>query len=271
MMSAGSPPREVIRAFGLRGTPTPIDGGQGGAWLVGESVMKRETDPQLQEWTGTALASIEQAGFRLPPVRRAVDGRWVVDGWGATGALPGVSSETGVVAWKTVVEAGRAFHAAARELERPRWISEREDWWARADRAAWGEQDMDVIAPLAPVVDALKSNFAPLGTDQLIHADLTGNVLHEPDSPPGIIDVSPLWRPAEYADGIVVADALCWHGASGDLLRETGVSLAAAARGLAFRVLTTNAIQSEQPDRRVLDRDLDAFQRGLAVLGSEHS
>lgn len=271
MVSTDHPRRDVILTFGLSGTPTPIEGGQGGAWLVGESVMKREADLQLQEWTGTMLASIEQVGFRLPPVRRAVDGRWVVDGWGVTGALPGVSSETGAVPWPSVVEAGRAFHAATRELERPGWIFEREDWWARADRAAWGEQDMDVIAPIAPVVDALTCNFAPLGTDQLIHADLTGNLLYEPDSPPGIIDVSPFWRPAEYADGIVVADALCWHGASGDLLRETGVSLAAAARGLAFRVLTTNAIQGELPDRRALERDLKAFRRGLAVLGSEHA
>ena len=72
-----------------------------------------------------------------------------------------------------------------------------------------------------------------------MHGDLTGNVLFAPERPPAVIDMSPYWRPPAYAEGVVLADALCWHDAPPSLLRDAGVSVAAVARGLMFRMLTT--------------------------------
>ena len=260
------PPPGVLRAFELTGTPVPLTGGQGGAWRVGSVVLKEDTDPRLQEWLGTVLAGVEQAGFVLPEVLRAADGRWVVGGGGASAFVPGTSSETGRVDVSTVLTAGRAFHAATQALPRPAFLAEREDWWARADRAAWGEAPAEVIAPLRPLVAELEALLAPLGPDQLIHADLTGNVLARPGRPPVIIDVSPAWRPAAFADGIVVADALCWHGAPADLAARTGVNTPALARGLLFRVLTTDAMQRDRPDPHGLRRDLEQDALALAAL-----
>ena len=42
-----------------------------------------------------------------------------------------------------------------------------------------------------------------------MHGDLAGNVLLVTDAPPSVIDFSPYWRPPSYAEGIVMADALC--------------------------------------------------------------
>jgi uncharacterized protein (TIGR02569 family) len=53
---------------------------------------------------------------------------------------------------------------------------------------------------------------------QLVHGDLTGNVLFAAELPPAIIDFSPFWRPPPYASAIVVADALVWEGADETLL-----------------------------------------------------
>ena len=64
------------------------------------------------------------------------------------------------------------------------------------------------------MLELLTDRVEPLGADQLVHADLTGNVLLTRDAPPGIIDISPYWRPPAYAEGIVVADAMCWHDAT---------------------------------------------------------
>ena len=80
--------------------------------------------------------------------------------------------------------------------------------------------------------------MTPLGPAQLVHGDLTDNVLLVAGGPPSIIDFSPYWRPPAYAEGIVIADALCWHGASPEILEEGDVPIAAVARGLLFRVLT---------------------------------
>ncbi len=84
------------------------------------------------------------------------DGRWVVQGWGATRLLPGSSSESHDVEWLTVLRAGRAFRQATRVLPRPDWLADRSSWWTSADDAAWCEQSMDVIAPLEPLVARLR-------------------------------------------------------------------------------------------------------------------
>ncbi len=86
----------------------------------------------------------------------------------------------------------------------------------------------------------LREALEPLGRCQLVHGDLTGNVLFARDLPPAVIDLSPYWRPPEYAEGVVLADALCWHDASPSLLPDAGVSVTAVARGLLFRMLTTS-------------------------------
>lgn len=45
------------------------------------------------------------------------------------------------------------------------------------------------------------------GPSQLVHGDLSGNVLFAEGLAPAIIDFSPYWRPTSYADAIVVIDA----------------------------------------------------------------
>jgi hypothetical protein len=67
-------------------------------------------------------------------------------------------------------------------------------------------------------------------------------VLLSPGEPPSIIDFSPYWRPPSYAEGVVIADALCWHKAPPELLQGVDVSTEAVARGLLFRILTASRI-----------------------------
>jgi len=82
-----------------------------------------------------------------------------------------------------------------------------------------------------------------------VHGDLTNNVLLTAGQPPGIIDFSPYWRPPEYAEGIIIADALSWHEAPATLLEDVDVPAAAVARGLLFRMLTASRIHPERSPR----------------------
>jgi hypothetical protein len=107
----------------------------------------------------------------------------------------------------------------------------------------------------------------PLGRPQIVHGDLTGNVLLAAGMAPAVIDISPYWRPPAYADGIVVADALCWHGAQPSVLDQTGVPVEAVARGLLFRMATTN-IRADSGEAR-LDPDDEAqrYERAITAIG----
>ena len=109
-----------------------------------------------------------------------------------------------------------------------------------ADRVAWGDAS---LAPYRDVlhVATLEQHLAPVrDVSQVIHGDLTGNVLFADPLPPAVIDLSAYWRPAAFATAIVVADALIWEGATvddvGPVLHEEQFGQL-LARGLLYRIV----------------------------------
>ncbi len=111
-----------------------------------------------------------------------------------------------------MLSAGRAFHHALRQVPRPDLLDRRVHPWAVADRVAWSEQAIDVIDDLAALFSTLLELRRPVRQDaaQLIHGDLTGNVLFAAGRAPAVIGFSPYWRPPVFAEAIVVADGLLW-------------------------------------------------------------
>jgi uncharacterized protein (TIGR02569 family) len=233
------PPGHVLAAFGARGIPTPLRGGRGLAWRAGRIVVKPvDTSEDNLAWQRDVLGSIRIEGFRVSRPERSLTGPLVVDGWCASTYCVG-RHEPG--RWADVVAVGRRLHRSLEGIPRPAFISSRNDRWAVADRAAWGE------TPLAPYRDAphiarLEASLAPVrAPSQLIHGDLTGNVLFADPLPPAIIDLSPYWRPIEFASAIVVADALVWEGAEASQLESViagGSFGQLLVRALLFRIVT---------------------------------
>jgi hypothetical protein len=116
-------------------------------------------------------------------------------------------------------------------------IDPRTDPWAVGDRVAWGEADF-------PELDDVLAAFKPVDApSQLIHGDLTGNVLFHDELPPAIIDFAPYWRPVEFASAIVVSDALCWHGAPADL--ADAVDRQYLLRALVYRAIASRGFGVE--------------------------
>ncbi len=100
------------------------------------------------------------------------------------------------------------------------------------------------------LVDALR----PVDTSasQLVHGDLTGNVLFAEGLPPAVIDVSPYWRPPAFADAVVVGDALLWEGADESLLGavEDVVDFPQfLLRALVFRAVVDALFRPGEPHR----------------------
>lgn len=88
-----------------------------------------------------------------------------------------------------------------------------------------------MLSHFQPLLNRLLAIKKPLdlhlvaSTTQLIHGDLTGNVLfdrpahgsNEHRSAPGIIDLTLYRKPADYAEAIIVADGLAWYGQGREL------------------------------------------------------
>jgi len=210
-------PASVRDAFGLTGPARQLPGGEGRSVRIGATVLKPTEDGPEARWTAEQLANVDADGFRLARPLPARDGRWVVDGWSAADFVEGEPGASG--RWAELLAAGRAFHAALAPWPRPTFLETRTHPWALADRVAWGEATLTVPPPVVLLHSRLESARSPVTADcQLVHGDLSGNVLFAEGQPPAIIDFSPYWRPAAYADAIIAVDGLLWYGAGRDLV-----------------------------------------------------
>jgi uncharacterized protein (TIGR02569 family) len=225
----------------------------GGIWRSGDFVFKRASyEAGWYEWEALVLAAVRTDRVRVQRVRRARGGRLVVDGWVARDFVSGTHE---LRRWPEIIEAGDAFHAALAEipdrLARPPG-RRREDAWAVADRIAWAE----LAVPAEPafsddaLTELLGARRPVVVPSQLVHGDLTGNVLFADGMAPGIIDFSPYVRPAAYAVGVVIGDAITWEGADLGLLDrvsgrpEMGQCL---VRALIFRHVTALLLPGALP------------------------
>ena len=243
------PPARVLAAFGLAGcVPAPLGGGQGTSWRAGDLVLKPAAgDPDELAWQIRTFSQLSRDGFRLARPRLAADGSPCIDGWSATEFVSGSHRPR---RWPDIIAAGDLFHRALRNLPRPAFLDHRTDPWATADRVAWNEIPAAEF-PGVPHLPQLTAARRPVGApSQLIHGDLTGNVLFDDQLPPAIIDFSPYWRPVPYAAAVVVADALVWEGADRQILRAVrhfGDFGQYLVRGLIFRIVTDWILAGDEP------------------------
>lgn len=242
-----APPPHVLTAFDAP-EPQPLAGGQGRSWSAGDLVLKPlDLLPVELEWQAEVLTNIAEAGFRVAPPVRALDGSLLVDGWTAWRRVEGTHAER---RWVDAIRVGERFHAALAGLARPAFLDERTDPWSVGDKAAWSELPLEPwahVAPVAQLADLLRPIDAP---SSLMHGDLGGNVLFADGLAPAVIDLSLYWRPPAFASAIVVGDALVWEGADASLAEEVDVQF--LARALIYRAVTQHVA------RGVVDREFDS-------------
>lgn len=234
------PPAHVLAAFGVAGrVPVPLEGGRGTSWRAGDLVLKpAAAEPDELAWQVRTFSRVSQDGFRLARPQVAADGSVCVGGWSATEFLSGSHRPC---SWPDIITAGDRLHRAVRGVQRPAFVDHRSDSWATADRVAWNEiraTELRGVPHLPQLTSAVRPVKAP---SQLIHGDLTGNVLFDDQLPPAIIDFSAYWRPVPYAAAIVVADALVWEGADEQILgavRHIDDFGQYLVRALIFRIVT---------------------------------
>ncbi len=219
-----TPPSAVLKAFGLSEDLVRLPGGQGQAFRSGDVILKPATNDERTRWISEFCLETTLEEFRLPQPVRTGDGDVVFNEWQAWEVMPGEHRSGN---WEEVVELCSCFHRAIADCAKPDWVDrlKNEDPWILADRAVWGELEVTLHPRIAPAVTQLRGCLSDISTpSQLIHGDFGGNVLFHPVLPPGIIDLSPSWRPAGFAVGVVIADAIVWGDADMSLI-ECGCAI----------------------------------------------
>ncbi|GAA5041414.1 TIGR02569 family protein [Nocardia callitridis] len=234
-MTSLEPPEHVRATFGLREvTPIALADWEGG-WRLGDVVLSPVADHARAAWSAKVRETLEVDGLRLARPVRATDGRYVVSGWRADTFVDGAPEAR----YDEVVSVSLRLHEATAGLERPRFLVQPPvapwvdvDVFVAADRAAWeavplrslraggplpttspdGKRSIELIGQLATLRKTVRAE------PQLVHGDLFGTVLFAGAATPGLTDITPYWRPASWAAGVIVIDALAWGGADDGLL-----------------------------------------------------
>ncbi|OBT39282.1 hypothetical protein VE00_10594 [Pseudogymnoascus sp. WSF 3629] len=211
-MAPTPPPPSVLAAFSLTTTPTPLPSGQGHSFLSGTTVLKylNPSDAEEAEWISRTLSLLPPSPhFTIPTPIPSSTGHYVYGNWTPTQYCPGTDHPVGH--WEELFEAARKFHKAFEE--------------AQADRVAWGEESISVIPSLAPLYERLLSLRKDVGVvqAQLVHGDLSGNMLFRDGKPAVVIDFSPFWRHVDYASAIAVMDGIADFGEGEGVLRAAGL------------------------------------------------
>ncbi|KAF5251869.1 hypothetical protein FANTH_3051 [Fusarium anthophilum] len=235
------PPPNVLGAFGIEGSLIHVPGGRGLCYRTSQGMLLRPSDDDREsEYIATlckSLLELHPVDYRVPRPIQVSDfpERYVCDGWTAWEYLEGKTTPQGK--FHILMMACRAFHADVTRLpvERPPFLSTRQNRFTEADLVTWEEKKLgdvddvnsDVMATIQPILDQLRKLRQPFREEvknQLIHGDLTGNVLFdsETNNPPAIIDITLYWRPAEYAEAIIVADGLIWLNGDRKLVEMFG-------------------------------------------------
>ena len=257
----------MVGAFGLAGPALPLPGGPGRSWRVGDAVLKPlEGGPALLEWHADLLGRLDRRRdeFRVSVPLRTRDGGLSAAGWTASRYEPGAPRAG---AWGDVLDVGARFHRALRGVPAPAELAGRRDPWAVADRVAWGELGEGPAAGtphLAPLLDAVRPVDEP---SQLVHGDLSGNVLFADGAAPLILDLSPYWRPPGFAAAVVVVDALVDDGAPAGLIEASGIRPATRQhllRALIFRLVAEHLLGA---DPVAVARRYDATVALVTTLG----
>jgi uncharacterized protein (TIGR02569 family) len=149
------------------------------------------------------------------------DGRQVVGGWMAYRVDP-VDPENGGGRPHPddLVLVSVKLHQALAGVEPPSFIAQRDDSLARADRAAWGEEEVELDQSRGGRwFELLAGSAKPAPVpNQLAHGDLYRSVRLGSDGIPTVIDFRPFHRPAEWASALVVVDAIVAGDAGAGLI-----------------------------------------------------
>ncbi len=232
------PPEHVLAAFGIKGgEPEALGDGWDGGWRYGEVVLSLVPDHARAAWSAKVRETLFVDGLRLARPVRSTDGRYVVSGWRADTYVAGSPEPR----HDEVVSAGVRLHEACVDIERPRFLTQAPvppwtdiDVFTAADRAAWEERPLQALPLGAPEVPDTEERRrcvelvgqlaglrkATTSPSQLVHGDLYGTVLFAGTAAPGITDITPYWRPASWAAGVAVVDALSWGDADDGLIER---------------------------------------------------
>jgi uncharacterized protein (TIGR02569 family) len=253
--------KDVLEAFNLKGNIEPLSGGQNTSVKINDVVLKPVDNDSYCEWVSNVISKIDPQGYRISKPIKSKLGTFIYEGWCCTRYEPGENAEGNV---SSKLKAARLFHSDLAKVDfsnRPK----SNDPWSKAHEVAWQREQLpkeickQAIETIGVLLEKVKLQNSY--NVQIVHSDLSGNILFDEKFGPLIIDFSPTIAPVEYAEAILVCDCIAWQGSpitDIDLLPDSEFYREMILRATIFR-LTVAAIFAGNDSNKFVS-EYDSFK-----------
>jgi uncharacterized protein (TIGR02569 family) len=242
---------DIINSFKAKGKPKQLVDGEGKSILVGDVVFKPIENAALYEWSCQILNAIETDGFRISKPLVNNEGKFIYKGWSASVFEPGEHVKG---RWNEKLDVSRRFHKRLAGFSNNS-IPGSKDRWSKAHEIAWQIDYLpeNINSDIKETITALFKMYEDISySNTIIHGDICGNVLFSNGLPPLIIDFSPSFKPIEYAESILISDAIAWENAPLDIIKllpENQLYNQMFLRALNFRIIVAALFYPESSEK----------------------
>jgi uncharacterized protein (TIGR02569 family) len=231
----------TLAAFGCEGTYQSLIGGEGYSVRVNSCVLKLIENETRYSWACNLLLRLNPKDHRIYRPLRARTGSFVFNGWGASKYEPGDHING---RWDEKLQVCRSFHSLLNQLNYSS-MPPSNDHWTQAHEIAWQSKSLpnSVEEQITEVIEELFVHYLPMRRSEgIIHSDICGNILFHDSKQPCVIDFSPAYGSAKYAEAIFVADAIAWERAPLEIVQQLPYSheyRQLLLRAINFRLIVT--------------------------------
>ncbi len=233
---------KVIDAFCDSKDFEPLEGGQGDSIKAGNLVLKPADNESYTITIAKIWNSLNPSGYKIAKHVLSKKGNFIEMGYSATEYL---NIHEKPLALNEKLAVSKSFHKNLKELN-VKTLPFSDDPWTNANKILWkneraedyvSEQSLDFVKNILASLSKIDDEY------QLIHADLSGNILFDENNFPVVIDFSPTIVPVKFADSIIVADSIAWQNAplsSLKLLEPIHEYKKYVKYAIAFRIITAS-------------------------------
>lgn len=240
----------TLAKFGIEDRGIKLAGGQETTMKFGYVVVKPVDDESHATFSAEIFDSIEPEGYRISKPVKSVGGKYVEDGFVVSKFEEGKHDYSRI---DDMLKISERLHNDLRRLDYDA-IPKFDNCWAKAQNVIWEGEELPggISGSMKQFCEELLSELKSLDLPkQLIHSDLSGNILFHDKLTPLVIDYSPAYAPYEYASALIVCDNIAWNDADManlNLLKKYGIEDEVVKYAVVFRILVSAIQNVNNPD-----------------------
>ena len=209
---------EIAKLFGSNIKPILLSGGLGNTYKSGNIVLKPGSDPIESNELAEIASRVNYDKVRIPKPIKSINNNWIEHNYVAWEYLDGKDL---IESYSEKIDLCDHFSQAFKQFDKPDFIDQKKNSWHTADKVTWGELDKTYDPGFQNIINSVMNQLVLINLpNTIIHGDISGNIISDPNKGIGVIDLTLYWRPKDFSKAVLLMDIWAWDDAPLDLYNQ---------------------------------------------------